>query len=106
MSVDVGQVNISAITTSSSTVSWPKITTGLVSSYTVTIDEVGNVNPTTVTNLANPSVQLTGLTAGTQYKITIVTNSGDGKSDPVTKKFYTSMLTCSVSSFHFRTCFC
>ncbi|XP_064628481.1 tyrosine-protein phosphatase 10D-like isoform X2 [Lineus longissimus] len=89
MSVNANRVQVTAITIMSASVSWPKINEGLVTSYTATINEAGTVNPATVTSLENPSVQLTGLTAGTEYTIAIFTNSGDVKSEAVQKKFHT-----------------
>ncbi|RAK70573.1 fibronectin type III domain-containing protein [Hymenobacter edaphi] len=79
-------LSASAITTTSATVSFG---VGNGATYTVTYTPQGGA-PTTVTPAPTGSpVSLTGLTPGTQYTVSVVSNCGAGQSAAATTRFTT-----------------
>ena len=87
---------VTAATVNSLAVSWTAPTSGAVTSYSVTLkDKSGNPakDPQTVTGTTTAS--FTGLAAGTEYTVTVVSvagvvSSGSQNSDPLSDDFFTS----------------
>ena len=82
----------STATSNSLTITWDVPDSGLVATYIVELkNEIGakkNVSASSV-----KTATFTGLDAGTQYTVVMVTASGDQRGDQVEKIFYTSKYT-------------
>ena len=91
-------LTVTAATVNSLAVSWTAPTTGSVTSYTVTVKEKDSASiKETKTGDSGTAATFTGLTAGKEYTVAVVSvagvvSSGGQNSDPLSHDFYTSKL--------------
>lgn len=76
--VNPSNISFSNITSSQATASWPNISGAVGYEINYTICSASNYNGALTTNTSGTSVNLTGLTAGTQYKMQIRTVFSNG----------------------------
>ena len=78
-------------TVDSLTVKWD-VGVGEKSGFTVSLEEVTNT-ANTISGIDQKEWTFSGLTAGTEYTVVVVTNSGNQTSESLTGKFYTCKYT-------------
>ena len=89
-------LTVTTATVNSLEVSWTAPTTGSVTSYTVTVKEKDSASiKETIPVDSGTAATFTGLAAGTEYTVTVVSvagvvSSGGQNSDPLSDNFYTS----------------
>ena len=95
---------VSSVTADGVDIEWTAPTTGTYTNFQVTIKDGGSVVKTDTPTKETTTSVFTGLEAGKEYTVTVVTANGDGedarKGTPITKTFATSTFVFMIYMVH------